>query len=390
MTDLQTSLFVIGGAVIVGVVSYNKWQEYKAKKSVERAFSTSHDDVLMTPPDDSSIRSGPTERHEPVFFASETASDGVVSSDIPQDNIELSAEQLATEPQGQTVAVFADGDAAELDAVTKTAPVAAPIELPVDGLIDCVIPLTLEATVRGDKILPVLQNLRYVGNKPVNYIGQDSHGEWKPIAHGGVYQSLMAGVQMANRSNPLNEIEYSELVISLRQICDDLSAEPDIPDMTEVMQGARALHQFVIEHDAQLGVNIQSKGANWAVSTLMSALTRQGFDARPEGRMIMSDGDGGVLFSLSINATATSETTGRLTLLLDVPRVAQSRDGYGAMVACARSLAARLGGIVVDDSNQPLADVQLTEIAGQVDAFYLDMDGAEIPAGSTRALRLFS
>ncbi|MEB0165279.1 cell division protein ZipA C-terminal FtsZ-binding domain-containing protein, partial [Glaciimonas sp. CA11.2] len=218
----------------------------------------------------------------------------------------------------------------------------------------------------------------------------DSHGEWEPIAHGGIYKSLMAGVQMANRSNPLNEIEYSELVISLRQICDDLGAEPDIPDMTEVMQGARALHQFVIEHDAQLGVNIQSKGAPWAVTTLMSALTRQGFDARPEGRLIMSDGDGGVLFSLSINASATSETTARLTLLLDVPRVSQSRDGYGAMVACARSLASRLSGVVVDDSNQPLADMQLSEIAGQVDAFYLDMDGAEIPAGSTRALRLFS
>ncbi|MDY7548872.1 cell division protein ZipA C-terminal FtsZ-binding domain-containing protein [Glaciimonas sp. Gout2] len=387
MTDLQTSLFVIGGVIIVGVVSYNKWQEYKAKKSVERAFSTSHDDVLMTPPAAPSERS---ERHEPVLFTPEATPDGSVPYDIPQDNIELTAEQLAIEPQGQMTAPSAAEEVAGLEAVMVKTVAPPQIELPVDGLIDCVIPLSLEAPVRGDKILPVLQNLRYVGNKPVNYIGEDSHGEWEPIAHGGIYKSLMAGVQMANRSNPLNEIEYSELVISLRQICDDLGAEPDIPDMTEVMQGARALHQFVIEHDAQLGVNIQSKGAPWAVTTLMSALTRQGFDARPEGRLIMSDGDGGVLFSLSINASATSETTARLTLLLDVPRVSQSRDGYGAMVACARSLASRLSGVVVDDSNQPLADMQLSEIAGQVDAFYLDMDGAEIPAGSTRALRLFS
>jgi hypothetical protein len=47
MTDLQMTLFAAGGAFIVGVFSYNKWQEYKAKKSVERAFSTDHDDVLM-------------------------------------------------------------------------------------------------------------------------------------------------------------------------------------------------------------------------------------------------------------------------------------------------------------------------------------------------------
>ncbi|MBC7489831.1 MAG: cell division protein [Glaciimonas sp.] len=384
MTDLQTSLFAIGGAIIVGVVSYNKWQEYKAKKSVERAFSTSHDDVLMAL---STKNLEHPERHEPVLFESESVSESVANTDIPQDNIELNAEQLAAEPYGENVA---SSGLVKTDASVVAVNISPQIKLPVDGLIDCMIPLTLEATVCGHKLLPVLHNLRYVGNKTVNFIGEDSQGEWEPISYGGVYKSLRAGVQMANRSNPLNEIEYSELVIGLRQICDDLGAEPDIPDMNEVMQGARALHQFVIKHDAQLGVNIQSKGAPWAVNTLLLALTRQGFDTSREGRMIMSDGEGGVLFSLSTNASVTSETTQRLTLLLDVPCVAQARDGYGTMVACARSLASRLDGMVVDDSNQPLADAQLKEIAGQVDAFYLEMDGADISAGSTRALRLFS
>src|SRR5438874_10555370 len=47
MTDLQMSLIAAGGVFVVGVISYNKWQEYKARKSVERAFSSNHDDVLM-------------------------------------------------------------------------------------------------------------------------------------------------------------------------------------------------------------------------------------------------------------------------------------------------------------------------------------------------------
>ena len=375
MTDLQTSLFFIGGVIIVGVISYNKWQEYKAKKSVERAFSSSHDDVLMASPltpTSAEMSSEPLARHEPRLFDAESADRPVTAADIAQD-VELTAEQLAIEP-----ATMAEVRQKEMP------------ELPIDALIDCMIPLVLDAPVRGDKVLPVLQKLRHVGNKPVNFIGEDSHGEWEPIAHGGVYSNLMAGVQMANRSTALNEIEYSELVMSLRRVCDDLGAEPDVPDMTEVMQSARALHQFVAEHDAQLGVNIQSKGAPWAISTLLSALTRQGFDARPDGRLVMSDGDSGILFSLSTNASQAQETTSRLTLLLDVPRVAQARDGYGAMVACARSLASRLNGVVVDDSNQPLVDAQLVEIESQVDAFYHDMDSAEIPAGSTRALRLFS
>jgi len=135
---------------------------------------------------------------------------------------------------------------------------------------------------------------------------------------------------------------------------------------------------------------VQSKGAPWAINTLLAALERQGFDLRPDGRLVMPDGEGGVLFSLSTNVTLAAETTSRLTLLLDVPRVAPARDGFGAMTACARMLASRLDGVVVDDGNQPLTDPTLAEIAEQVAAFYQHMESANIPAGSTRAMRLFS
>jgi hypothetical protein len=195
---------------------------------------------------------------------------------------------------------------------------------------------------------------------------------------------------LANRSNAINEIEYSELVMRLRDLTDALSGEPELPDMPDVIRTAQALHQFIIDHDAQLSVNVRSQGAPWSLATLLAALTRQGFDRRTEGYLVMQDGEGEVLFALSTNATPTDETTDRLTLLLDVPRVAPSRDGYGALVACAKSLSARLGGVIVDDSDQPLTDEALSDIAEQVAAFYSAMESAEIPAGSTRALRLFS
>ncbi len=104
----------------------------------------------------------------------------------------------------------------------------------------------------------------------------------------------------------------------------------------------------------------------------------------------MPDGDGAFLFSLSTNATLGEETTLRLTLLLDVPCVAPARDGFGAMVACCKSLMERLDATIVDDGNQALSDAALDEIAGQVQEFYAEMDAADIPAGSVRALRLFS
>jgi hypothetical protein len=224
----------------------------------------------------------------------------------------------------------------------------------------------------------------------VHFIGLGHDGEREEIAHGGVFTALFAGVRMVSRAGPLNELEYSEFVSKLREIADRLNAHSDIPDMNQVMSTARDLHQFVSEHDAQLSVNILSNGAPWAINTLLAALEKQGFDVRPDGRLVMPDGDGGVLFSLSTNVSMSESLTSRLTLLLDVPCVAPDRDGFGAMSACARSLSARLGGTVVDDGNQAISKAALDEIAEQVSEFYTAMAESQIPAGSVRAQRLFS
>lgn len=388
MTDLQITLFGAGGVFIVGVFSYNKWQEYKAKKSVERAFSTDHDDVLMREGDAPVMDAQePVLRQEPRFDAAPAAkaepSFGAPPA-APVSDAPVHAEPSLGDIPAETVAAPAAEPVQEVSAASEQATSL------VDPLIDCLLPLSLEAPVRGDKILPVLQTLRLVGNKPVHFIGLHVNGDWEPITHGGVYTKMQGGVQLASRSTALNELEYSELVTRLRGVADEIGAEPEVPDMMEVMAEARNLHRFVAGHDAQLGVNLHTNGAPWAISTLLFALEKQGFDVRPDGRFVMPDGDGSYLFSLSTNVTLAEETTSRLTLLLDVPCVAPARDGFGAMVACANALVGRLDATIVDDYNQALSDAALAEIAGQVQEFYQEMDAADIPAGSTRALRLFS
>ena len=358
MTDLQISLLAIGGALVAGVLIFNKWQEYKAKKTVENAFGEGHDDVLMNP--DAPVDT--IARHEPSL-------DGEVKQDA--------------QPVSHQEPVHGK------DVTDAQAPVQEK-ELPVDELIDCIIPLEFETPVRGEKILAEIADLKYVGKKPVHFIGQSQSGERDVIAVGGAYTSLFAGVQMVSRNGPLNELEYSEFIMKLRAIADNLSAHPDIPDMNKVMVNARELHQFVAEHDAQLSVNVAANGAPWALNTLLAALEKMGFDQRPDGRLMMPDGEGGSLFTLSTNVSVSETMTSRLTLLLDVPCVAPSRDAFGAMAACARSLATRLGGTVVDDGNQPISKLALDEISGQVNEFYAAMAEAQIPAGSMRAQRLFS
>ena len=366
MTDLQISLMAIGGTIVVGVVSFNKWQEYKTRKTVERAFSSTHDDVLMKK--DAGPANAPM-RAEPGF----------------NDAAGIAA--FSGEAQAMSDAGNADNASATGEQFIEAAPAA---DLPVDPLIDCIIPLELATPVRGEKILALTQSVRHVGNKPVHFMACTEDGKWEALSHGSVYTVLQAGVQLATRQSALNEIEYSELVSRLGQIAEALDAEVDLPDMAAVIHTARSLHQFVTECYAQLSVNVLSRAAPWNVDTLMVALRRQGFDLRPDGRLVMSDGEMSPLFTLSLNLAQGSESTSLLTLLLEVPCVAPSRDGFGALVGCARMLASRLEGIVVDDGSQPLSDESLTEIASQVTSFYEHMDASEIPAGSTRAMRLFA
>ncbi|MEO8598874.1 MAG: cell division protein ZipA C-terminal FtsZ-binding domain-containing protein [bacterium] len=385
MTDLQISLIAIGGTIVVGVISYNKWQEYKTKKSVERAFSSNHDDVLMQPSGAAEAVGAAEVRHEPSFsaFGGNTAVEDALQ---PVDQVDQSASVVAADA------------AAQMDAQT-------PIpeqELPLDPLIDCNIPLMLESPVHGAQILPIVQTLTQIGSKPIHFIGLREDQVWEAVSGDGTYTALQAGVQLANRSSAMTELEYSELVMRLREVADKMGAEPDLPDMEEVVYVARELHRFISEHDVQLGINIHTNGAPWALNSLRPMLKKVGFELRPDGRYSMPDGDGGNLFLLSVNAkpialtavtatatTAATPTTPRLTLLLEVPSVAPQRDGYGAMMACAKLLAVKLGGSVVDDDSQMLTDEALAEIASQVTAFYDDMEASEIPAGSIRAQRLF-
>ncbi|MFC0348582.1 cell division protein ZipA C-terminal FtsZ-binding domain-containing protein [Undibacterium danionis] len=361
MSELTMSLIIAGGAFVVVVYIYSKWQEYRARKSVDRAFSGKHDDVLMNARDDAELV-----RQEPQFDQEELAS--------------MDEEALAS-PSTDNQAHSAKPD---FDATMYGK------ELSVDDLIDCVIPLEFEAPIRGEKLLKEVNNLKYVGRKPVHFIGLTHDGKRDEIAHGGAYTALFAGVQMVSRSGPLNELEYSEFVSKLREIADRLNAHSDVPDMNRVMSNARELHQFVAEHDAQLSVNVLSNGAPWDITTLLGALEKQGFDVRPDGRLVMPDGDVGNLFTLSTNVSASETVTSKLTLLLDVPCVSPDLEGFGVMAKCARSLASRLGGTVVDDGNNPISDQALSEIADQVREFCNAMAVAEIPAGSRRAKRLFS
>ena len=393
MTELQASLIAIGAVIVVGVIAYNKWTEWRAKNSVENAFSDMPDDVLMGGgnPHQSPHQSSPHSQHEDAAYDhrddehDHSAHDEYHQQHDQHDQNEHGHVDHTDEEDQHVTAQTTHVARAEplefLHATAKTSPL--------DPVVDCIIPLALEHPLRGEKIIAAFQSLRFVGNKLVQVIGETETGNLEPVAHGGAYHSLQVGVQMASRLSPLSELEYSELVLGLNNMGDELGSMPDIPDMSQVISDARRLHQFIQEFDVQLSVNVRSKGMPWLVATMRPALQRQGLDLRPDGRLIMSDGDGGMLFSISMNASPADESTKMMTLLLPVPMVESQRQGFEAMTAFAKSLASRLSGEVIDDSGQPLNDASLDAIAAQINDFYHAMEEYGVTAGSSAAKRLF-
>lgn len=112
----------------------------------------------------------------------------------------------------------------------------------VDALIDVVVPLTLESPISGEAVLSHQPGSRRAGSKPFFIEGLNTDdGLWESPAPGQRYSELQAGLQLANRSGALNEIEYSEFVHKLQDFAEAVGAMADFPDMMDVAGRAASL-----------------------------------------------------------------------------------------------------------------------------------------------------
>jgi hypothetical protein len=357
MSTLQLSLIVIGVLVLAAVMAYNAWvtRQSTARKAAQREITTpAHADNA--------------ERIEPVLDGSAAAEEGVPSE--PGDGV-------PTLPSAQ-----------------------APDRRPrMDPLIDVIAPLALESVVSGDAVLAALPRSRRVGTKPFAVEGLNSATEeWESPRAGQRYQALQAGVQLANRTGALNEIEFSEYVVKTQAFADTLAATPEFPDMLEEVARARELDQFATQHDAQLGFMLRARRAAWSPGYVTQSASRLGFvpGALP-GRMVLpGEIDGAPILSLQFDTQAAlaedpeQSALREVSLSLDVPHVARNERPYQRMREAAAALAAAMDGVVTDDNGQPLAPELLDRIGADLEGLYDALDSHDLAAGSAQARRLFS
>lgn len=269
-----------------------------------------------------------------------------------------------------------------------------------DPLIDAIAMLRLESPVTGELALMHLPPTRRAGTKPflIEGLNADS-GEFELPAPGQRYTEFQAGVQMANRSGALNEIEYSEFVQKLQGFAESVGAMVDLPDMLEVVAHARELDGFASAHDAQLAVVLRANEAAWTVGYLQQAAGRHGFvPGVLPGRLVLPGAEEGAppVLVLGFDAQAaladdpSVAAVRSITLSLDVPQTPEAAEPYPAWQDAARRLAAEIDATVCDDAGRAITLQAFVGIGEDLKALYQALQQRDLAAGSPAARRLFS
>ena len=344
MNSLQISLLVAGGVTLLAVVLYNQWV---SRKSAPRQAEMAEPDAGMPP--QSRDEAGPV---EPVL----------------EDDF-----QNLPQPERKPV---------------------------LDALIDVISTIEVDQPVSGDAALAALPVTRRVGTKPFHVEGcSELSGEWEPLLPGRRYSAFQAGVQLANRIGPLNEIEFSEFVVKTQAFADAVGGAPGFSDMLEEVARARELDQFASAHDAQLSFTLVARAAAWSPRYIHQRASRLGFVAGViPGRMVLPATVQGLppVLSLTFDSQAAMAEDPALSairecvLSLDVPQVPRSDQPFARLQQAAQLLTQEMDGVITDGSGQVLGAEVMQQIGLDLEQLYDALDQRELSAGSPQARRLFS
>ncbi|MDT8991586.1 cell division protein ZipA C-terminal FtsZ-binding domain-containing protein [Curvibacter sp. APW13] len=271
-----------------------------------------------------------------------------------------------------------------------------------DPLIDAIANIALEpgSVVSGEAAMAALPPTRRVGTKPFAVEGLNAvTGQWEAPAGGQRYSAFQAGVQLANRSGALNEIEFSEFVVKTQAFADAISATPEFTEMVDEVARAKELDQFASVHDAQLMFSIRARNASWSPGYVQQHAAKLGFvPGVMPGRMVIAASTEGLppVLVLEFDSQAAlaedleQSAIRELSLHLDVGQVDRGEQPFERMCEVAIQLSQTMEGVVTDDNGRPLTQDTLNGIARDLQGLYSTLEMRDFAAGSALARRLFS
>lgn len=448
MTTLQIVLAIVGVVLIAVIVIYNLLQERRFRKEAEKMFSHKREDVMLG----ESVRTESSNRRPEtrIHLADETSpapevKQAVEEADAPLPSMDTmrrpqsgsilsslepiapSASEASFEPRSAAnamgsaqldEAVAAPAATARIDAQpTRTvapqpAPVAgssrnAEVEAEpkastqsvtshLDAATEYIARLKFVAPTMAN-FGPLLQTLRRIG-KPVRAFGRRADGVWDALSSHprNTFDQVEFGLQLADRSGALLQDHLDAFSRALYEFAAEEGGAVSCPDKQEALVLARDLDLFCMDVDVLIGLNVVSADSRPFTSEAMHGLAAEaGLTLEADGSFHARDAFGHTLFTLANQGEDPFPRDGRgltthgVTLLFDVPRVADGLAVFDRMTRLGFDLAARLEGRMVDDNGRVVSEDSLNRDRARLLAFYQRMEARGIPAGGERSLRLF-
>lgn len=353
LSSFQLGLIVLGVVVVVAVMAYNRWQTARLQpRRARTAASTSAEPSL------------------------DDMGDGQVDArQEPSLGDDLGIQRPASAPSLASSALL-------------------------NPQLDAIVPLAPESVVSGDALLAALPGTRRIGSKPFFIEARSPESlVWEFPRAGQRYEALKAGIQLANRTGALNEIEFSEFVVKLQAFCDGLHLSADFPDMMVEVGRARELDQFAADHDAQLTFTLRATRAAWSPGYLTQHAAMQGFVAGAlPGRMVLPASQAGAAPILVLQYETQAALSDdpdqaalrQFSISLDVPHVARSERPFVRLREAAIQLSKAMEGLITDDGGQPLNTDAMDRIGADLEVLYDALEQRGLDAGMPLTRRLFS
>ncbi len=199
MSDLQIGLLAVGVLVVGGVLAYNALQERKARRDAQRAFGSSHADVLME---------GGAGRQEPRF-------------DAPP--------RRAAAPEG-----------------------AALPDSRLDYVIELSLPRALPAPQIAARWAPFEHRFAGFGR----LAGSEDRVSWQPLQAAGNCVVVRAALQLASRAGPVGESQLIEFRAAADSMAADLGATVSAPEVRQAVEAAKALDALCADADIQVVLHV--------------------------------------------------------------------------------------------------------------------------------------
>jgi len=373
MSDLQVSLLIIGVIVVGGVTAFNWFQQWRLRRKLEHAFGDKHEDVLLR---EDPLREQP--RMEPQVTPAarpESPPPSPPRSASPVITPAPRAEPLASSPHGLPPVPTFDPTLDYVVALDAPEPISAA------GLAE----LHTRAAASG-------RRFRVVGYN-------DSTREWEEAGRlsGGRYAHLRLALQLVSRGGVVDNTTLTALCAAAHDCAEHHAAAATCPDIEASLAKARELDAFCADVDVAIGINVIASSGKFSGTRIRSLAEAAGFKLESDGLFHYRDDARRTLFTIDnhepqpfLPEQIKHLTTSGMTLLLDVARVADGHAALESMVDIGRELARELGGSLVDDNRVPLSDNSVRAIQQQLKAIHAKMEARGMPAGSERALRLFS